>query len=81
MNQCRIQISADYIEAFEQIIKIYSRLSEPLARFSLFDRSFSNNIEVQNTLAVYYSDILKFHGEAYKFVRRNGQPHLRINGI
>ncbi|KAL7914862.1 hypothetical protein GGI35DRAFT_161583 [Trichoderma velutinum] len=71
-----LKISADYIEAFEQIIKVYSRLAEPLARFSLFDRSFSNNIEVQNTLAVYYSDILKFHGEAYKFVRRNAWQRL-----
>jgi hypothetical protein len=70
-----IQISADYIEAFEQIIKVYRKLAEPLARFILFDRSFSNNTEVQKTLAVYYSDILKFHGEAYKFVRRNGNAY------
>ncbi|KAK0760217.1 hypothetical protein N5P37_007298 [Trichoderma harzianum] len=66
-----LKISADYTEAFEQIIKVYSRLAEPLARFRLFDRSFSNNIEIQSTLAVYYSDILQFHGEIYKFVRRN----------
>ncbi|PKK46107.1 hypothetical protein CI102_10510 [Trichoderma harzianum] len=71
-----LKISADYIEAFEQIIKVYSRLAEPLARFGLFDRAFSNNIEIQNTLAVYYSDILKFHGEAYKFVRRNAWQRL-----
>ncbi|UKZ73066.1 hypothetical protein TrVFT333_000706 [Trichoderma virens FT-333] len=42
-----LKISSDYIEAFEQIIKVYSRLAEPLARFSLFSHSFSNNIEVQ----------------------------------
>ncbi|EHK26299.1 uncharacterized protein TRIVIDRAFT_123103, partial [Trichoderma virens Gv29-8] len=71
-----LKISSDYIEAFEQIIKVYSRLAEPLARFSLFNHSFSNNIEVQKTLAVYYSDILKFHGEAYKFVRRNAWQRL-----
>ncbi|KAJ4864120.1 NACHT domain-containing protein [Trichoderma breve] len=71
-----LKISADYIEAFEQIIKVYCRLAEPLARFNLFDRAYSNNIEVQNTLAVYYSDILKFHGEAYKFVRRNAWQRL-----
>ncbi|KAL6830834.1 hypothetical protein J3E69DRAFT_203459 [Trichoderma sp. SZMC 28015] len=71
-----LKISADYIEAFEQIIKVYSRLAEPLTRFSLFDRSFSNNVEVQNTLAVYYSDILKFHGEVYKFIRRNAWQRL-----
>jgi hypothetical protein len=70
---CRLQISADYIEAFEQIIKVYSKLAEPLVRFKLFQLSFSTNPEIQRTLAVYYSDILKFHGEAYKFVRRNGK--------
>ncbi|KAH0498290.1 hypothetical protein TgHK011_005547 [Trichoderma gracile] len=71
-----LKISADYIEAFEQIIKVYSRLAEPLARFNLFQASFSNNPEVQRALAVYYSDILKFHGEAYNFVRRNAWQRL-----
>ncbi|KAL7799057.1 hypothetical protein V8C37DRAFT_407477 [Trichoderma ceciliae] len=71
-----LKISADYVEAFERIIKVYSRLAEPLARFRQFDRSFSNHIEVQNTLAVYYSDILKFHGEAYTFVRRSALQRL-----
>ncbi|KAL7824116.1 hypothetical protein V8C26DRAFT_15033 [Trichoderma gracile] len=71
-----LKISADYIEAFEQIIKVYSKLAEPLARFNLFQLSFSKNPEVQRTLAVYYSDILKFHGEAYKFVRRNAWQRL-----
>ncbi|EGR47804.1 uncharacterized protein TRIREDRAFT_35552, partial [Trichoderma reesei QM6a] len=71
-----LKISADYIEAFEQIIKVYSKLAEPLVRFKLFQLSFSTNPEIQRTLAVYYSDILKFHGEAYKFVRRNAWQRL-----
>ncbi|KAL7814679.1 hypothetical protein V8C44DRAFT_325861 [Trichoderma aethiopicum] len=71
-----LKISADYIEAFEQIIKIYSRLSEPLTRFSFVQQPFSNNLEVQNALAVYYSDILRFHAEAYNFVRRNAWQRL-----
>ncbi|KAL7897605.1 hypothetical protein HDV64DRAFT_285923 [Trichoderma sp. TUCIM 5745] len=71
-----LEISADYIKAFESIIQVYHRLAEPLARFSIFDRSFSNNKEVQKALAVYYSDILKFHEEAYKFIRRNAWHRL-----
>ncbi|TFB04069.1 hypothetical protein CCMA1212_003705 [Trichoderma ghanense] len=71
-----LKISADYIQAFEKIIKVYHQLAEPLARFALLGQSFSNNLEVQRTLAVYYSDILKFHGEAYKFVRRNAWQRL-----
>ncbi|OTA03658.1 hypothetical protein A9Z42_0041250 [Trichoderma parareesei] len=66
-----LKISADYIEAFEKIIKVYRKLAEPLTRFVSLGQSFSTNLEVQRTLAVYYADILKFHGEAYKFVRRN----------
>lgn len=75
-----VQISADYIKAFESIIQIYHRLAEPLARFSIFDHSFANNKEVQKALAVYYSDILKFHGEAYKFIRRNGKDDFTFFG-
>ncbi|KAK1246773.1 hypothetical protein MKX08_000575 [Trichoderma sp. CBMAI-0020] len=71
-----LEISADYIKAFESIIQVYHRLAEPLARFSIFDRAFSSNKEVQKALAVYYSDILKFHGEAYKFIRRNAWQRL-----
>ncbi|KAL7903755.1 hypothetical protein GGI35DRAFT_472889 [Trichoderma velutinum] len=57
-------------------IKVYSSLAEPLTRFSLVHCSFSKNIKVQSTLAVYYSDILKFHGEAYTIVRRNAWQRL-----
>ncbi|EHK45148.1 hypothetical protein TRIATDRAFT_198926 [Trichoderma atroviride IMI 206040] len=71
-----LEVSADYIKAFESMIQVYHRLAEPLARFSIFDRAFSSNKEVQKALAVYYSDILKFHGEAYKFIRRNAWQRL-----
>ncbi|UKZ62120.1 uncharacterized protein TrAtP1_003380 [Trichoderma atroviride] len=71
-----LEISSDYIKAFESIIQIYHRLAEPLARFSIFDSSFADNKEVQKALAVYYSDILKFHGEAYRFIRRNAWQRL-----
>ncbi|PTB69764.1 hypothetical protein BBK36DRAFT_1188402 [Trichoderma citrinoviride] len=71
-----LKISADYTEAFEEIIRIYSKLAEPLTRFSFLQQPFSSNPEVQNALAVYYSDILKFHGEAYSFVRRNAWQRL-----
>ncbi|KAL6906930.1 hypothetical protein GGI43DRAFT_396167 [Trichoderma evansii] len=74
--QLVLKISSDYIKAFESIIQVYHRLSEPLARFRIFDRSFSNNEEVQKAMALYYSDLLKFHGETYKFIRRNAWQRL-----
>ncbi|KAF7542513.1 hypothetical protein G7Z17_g11504 [Cylindrodendrum hubeiense] len=66
-----LKISSDHIEAFEKIIKAYSRIARPLQRFKIIDRTFSTNKEVQQTLAIFYSDILKFHKEAYQFVRRS----------
>ncbi|KAF4985602.1 hypothetical protein FDECE_16439 [Fusarium decemcellulare] len=67
-----LKVASEYVEAFEKIIKAYSRIAEPLARFEMFDRSFAGNKDVQQTLAVFYSDILSFHKEAYRFVRRSG---------
>jgi hypothetical protein len=67
----RNQISSDYVEAFEQIIKAYSRIGESLARFEVLQKSFHQNPAFQQTLAVFYADILEFHKEAYKSVRRS----------
>lgn len=53
------------------IIKAYSHIAKPLQRFKIIDRVFSSDKDVQQTLAIFYSDILKFHKEAYRFVRRS----------
>ncbi|KAH7303097.1 hypothetical protein B0I35DRAFT_384399 [Stachybotrys elegans] len=66
-----LKISSDHIEAFEKIIKAYSQIAEPLQRFKIIDRAFSSDKDVQRSLAIFYSDILKFHKEAYRFVRRS----------
>ncbi|KAL6400957.1 putative NACHT domain-containing protein [Ilyonectria robusta] len=65
-----LKVSSDCVNAFEKIITAYARIAEPLARFKILHQTYSKNMEVQQTLAVFYSDILKFHKEAYKFVRR-----------
>ncbi|EXM13004.1 hypothetical protein V3481_017379 [Fusarium oxysporum f. sp. vasinfectum] len=66
-----LKISSDHIEAFEKIIKAYGQIAEPLKRFQKINSAFSSDKDVQQTLAIFYSDILKFHKEAYQFVRRN----------
>ncbi|KAI0190822.1 hypothetical protein F4808DRAFT_476479 [Astrocystis sublimbata] len=66
-----LKISSDYAEAFEQIIKAYSRIAEYLTRFKVLQHSFRQNPAFQQTLAVFYADILEFHKEAYKSVRRS----------
>ncbi|KAI0804447.1 hypothetical protein GGR55DRAFT_691036 [Xylaria sp. FL0064] len=66
-----LKISSDYVEAFEQIIKAYARIGESLTRFEALQESFHQNAAFQQTLAVFYADILQFHKEAYKSVRRS----------
>ncbi|EQB57126.1 hypothetical protein CGLO_02763 [Colletotrichum gloeosporioides Cg-14] len=67
-----LRIASEYVEAFEQIIKGYSRIADSLKRFEILGKAFSDNSEFGFTLATFYEDILEFHRHAYKFVRRNG---------
>ncbi|KAH8803560.1 hypothetical protein F5884DRAFT_904077 [Xylogone sp. PMI_703] len=67
-----LRIASEYVEAFEQIMKGYSRISESLRRIDILRAAFISDSEFQETLAVFYADILEFHKHAYKFVRRSG---------
>ncbi|KAG7404211.1 Vegetative incompatibility protein HET-E-1 [Fusarium oxysporum f. sp. rapae] len=66
-----LKISSDYIEGFEKIIKVYCQIAEPLKRFQKLNRAFYSDKDIQQTLAIFYSDILRFHKEAYQFIRRS----------
>ena len=68
-----LRVAADYVDAFEQIIKGYSRMAESLGRFEILSTAFAGTPDFQQTLAVFYADILHFHKHAYKFVRRTGR--------
>ncbi|KKP04433.1 NACHT domain-containing protein [Trichoderma harzianum] len=67
-----LRVASEYVDAFEQIIKGYSQLAESLGRFELLGNAFIHDPDFQQTLAVFYADILQFHKHAYKFVRRSG---------
>ncbi|EEU35842.1 uncharacterized protein NECHADRAFT_20921, partial [Fusarium vanettenii 77-13-4] len=67
-----LRIACEYVGAFEKIIKGYSSIAESLKRFEILSDAFLGNPEFQQTLAVFYADILEFHKHAYKFVRRSG---------
>jgi hypothetical protein len=67
-----LRVASEYVEAFEQVIKGYSRIAETLKRFEILDSAFCSNTEFQQTLAVFYSNLLQFHRHAYKFVHRSG---------
>lgn len=68
-----LRVASEHVEAFEQIIKGYAQLAESLVRFEILDSAFKDNHHFQQTLAVFYADILQFHKHAYKFVRRSGK--------
>ncbi|CAG7555276.1 unnamed protein product [Fusarium equiseti] len=67
-----LRVASEYVEAFEAIMKGYARIAEPLARFEILSHAFIKDPGFQQTLAVFYADILTFHKYAYKFVRRSG---------
>ena len=75
-----LRIASEYVEAFEKIVKGYSSIAEPLGRFGLLSDTFSTNIDFQQTLAIFYADILQFHKHAYKFVRRSSKSRS-IHGL
>lgn len=73
-----LRIASEYVEAFEQIIKGYSQLAASLGRFEILGNTFIGNTDFQQTMAVFYADIMQFHKHAYKFVRRSGKYFHRV---
>ncbi|KAH8890574.1 hypothetical protein GQ53DRAFT_794643 [Thozetella sp. PMI_491] len=67
-----LRVASEHAEAFEQIIKGYSRISSSLLRLEILSDAFVRNQDFQQTLAVFYADILAFHKHAYQFVKRSG---------
>ncbi|KAH8738106.1 hypothetical protein BGZ61DRAFT_502084 [Ilyonectria robusta] len=67
-----LRLASEYVDAFEQIIKGYARIASSLGRFELLSAAFITDSNFQQTLAVFYADILQFHKHAYKFVSRSG---------
>ncbi|KIL88700.1 hypothetical protein FAVG1_07948 [Fusarium avenaceum] len=66
-----LRVASEFVEAFEQIIRGYASIAESLKRFEILSDAFINEPDFQQTLAVFYADILNFHKHAYKFVRRS----------
>ncbi|KAK7987389.1 kinesin light chain, partial [Apiospora arundinis] len=73
-----LRVAAEYMEAFEQIIKGYAKIGECLKRFTVLSSTFKGNAGFQETLAAFYADILEFHKHAYKFVHRGGWKLLFV---
>lgn len=65
-----LNISSEYPEAFDRIIKGYSQIAEALGRFQLLEQSFRGKPQLYPAFVIFYADILKFHKAAYKFLTR-----------
>lgn len=68
-----LRVASEHLEAFDLIIKGYSKIAECLGRFAKLGDTFKANRDFQQTLAVFYADILEFHKHAYQFVRRSSE--------
>jgi len=66
-------MASDCVKAFEVIMKAYTKVGDTLRRFQLLQNTFSEDHRFQELLAVFYSDILRFHGFAYKFAQRSSE--------
>lgn len=73
-----LRIASEHIDSFDTVIGAYGRIAGSLPRFELLGKTYAQDTKFQETLAVFYADILEFHKHAYKFVRRSGE---RISGL
>lgn len=69
-----LRIASEHIDSFDVVIGAYGRIASSLPRFEILGETYSRDNKFQETLAVFYADILEFHKHAYKFVRRSGRP-------
>lgn len=68
-----LRLACEYVEAFDALIKGYSRIGESMMRLKVLSDTFRDNADFHQTLAVFYSNVLEFHEHAYKFVSRRGK--------
>ena len=61
------------MSAFEKIMDAYDRIAKVLPRLDRLGTAFKDNADFQQVLAFVYSDILKFHQQAYTFFRKRGK--------
>lgn len=75
-----LRIASEFIVAFERIMAGYSQIAQCLGRFQILQTALGSNRDFQQTLAVFYSNIVKFHEHAYIFVRRKSKSISHLVG-
>ncbi|KAL1618376.1 general transcription repressor [Neofusicoccum ribis] len=77
-----LQLSSDYLSSLERLVDAYTQICDTLPRFERLSATFRDDVEFQKVLAMFYADILEFHGRCYKFFTQRGQSspsHASVN--
>ncbi|KAF8535202.1 hypothetical protein BDD12DRAFT_753299 [Trichophaea hybrida] len=67
-----LQITSKYIEIYDQMLDVFSKIGHCLPQFQRIQQIFNQNIYVNNFLALLYQEIIEFHVEALRFFRAKG---------
>ncbi|KAF8538870.1 hypothetical protein BDD12DRAFT_926090 [Trichophaea hybrida] len=67
-----LQIASSYIEIYDQLLEVFSRIGRCLPQFQLIENMFRENDQVNNVLSLFYKEIIEFHMEAVRFFRISG---------
>ena len=71
-----LQLSVDHVDVIDKLVAAYGQIAAVLPRYDRLGTAFMDNHDIQQVLAMVYSDILEFHERAYKFLRRAGEVSL-----
>ncbi len=71
-----LKVSSDSTEAFDRILRVYSHIAESLSGFLVPKESLQGKPQLYPVFAVFYTDILRFHLAAYRFLSRRCESEL-----
>jgi hypothetical protein len=68
-----VKLASAHIAIFDKLMDAYTRITEMIPQLDRLESVFKDDPRFQMVSALVYTDILEFHGRAYKFFRRRGE--------
>ena len=75
-NAETIQLASEHSHVFEKLLSAYAQIAEVLPTFDRLQNTFQDDANFRIALGLVYADILDFHHQAYRFLRKGGQFRL-----
>lgn len=75
-NSETAQLASEHSHVFEKLLCAYAQIAEVLPVFDRLQNTFQDDANFRIALGLVYADILYFHHQAYKFLRKGGQLSL-----